>query len=86
MPACFSRAPVTSPANPPPMNATVTSSVNGSRGVGATYGIVEEVREPAGRLEVLVVAVVAQPLVALGPVARCAGRRGRWSSRRSKPW
>jgi hypothetical protein len=31
MPACFNRAPVTSPAKPPPMMATVTSSVSGSR-------------------------------------------------------
>ena len=36
MPAWVSRAPVTSPANPPPMNTTVTSSVSGSRSTRST--------------------------------------------------
>src|SRR5262245_46959869 len=37
-PACLSRAPVTRPAKPPPMNATVTSSRRGARSTLATYG------------------------------------------------
>ena len=40
MPASFSRAPVSSPANPPPMNATVTWSVFGSRSARGVYGSV----------------------------------------------
>ena len=38
MPASFSRAPVTSPAKPPPMNATVTWSGSGSRSTTGVYG------------------------------------------------
>ena len=38
MPASLSRAPVTSPAKPPPMNATVTWSVFGARSTTGVYG------------------------------------------------
>ena len=65
MPASFSRAPVTSPAKPPPMNATVTWSVFGSRGDDGRVRVVEVVGEVALQLEVLVVAVGPQPLGAL---------------------
>jgi hypothetical protein len=37
-PASFNRAPVTSPAKPPPMKATVTWSVFGARSTSAVYG------------------------------------------------
>ena len=71
MPASRSRAPASSPPKPPPITTTSTSSAIGSRvKPGSTYGIVDEVREVARHLEVLVVAVGAQPLVALLAVLR----------------
>ena len=65
MPASDSRAAVTSPAKPPPMKAKVTWSVFGSRGGDRRIGIVEIMRELPRDSQILVVAVGAQPLVAL---------------------
>ena len=68
-PACSSRAPVTSPANPPPMTATVTSSCSGARARRrSVYGSSRKWANRPGGLEVLVVAVGTQALVALGAV------------------
>ena len=68
MPASRSRAPASSPPKPPPMISTSTSSNSGSRSSGATYGILDVVLELAGDLDVLVVAVVTEPLVSFGAV------------------
>ena len=68
MPACLSRAPAHSPAKPPPMSATVDLVEQRLALDPLDVGIVDEVREPARGLEVLVVAVGPQPLVALGAV------------------
>ena len=64
-PASFSRAPVTRPAKPPPMNATVTWSVLRLALDDRRVRVVEVVGELVRQLEVLVVAVGPQPLVAL---------------------
>ena len=65
MPASDSRAAVASPAKPPPMKAKVTWSVFGARVSDRRIGIVEVMREMARDLKILVVAVGAEPLVAL---------------------
>ena len=65
IPASDSRAAVASPAKPPPMNAKVTWSVFGARARDRRIGIVEIAGEMSGHLQILVVAVGAQTLVAL---------------------
>ena len=65
MPASDSRAAVTSPAKPPPTKAKVTWSVFGARSRERRVGIVEIMGEFSSDLQILVVAVGAQPLVAL---------------------
>ena len=55
------------------MISTSTSSNSGSRSSGADVGILDVVLELADDLDVLLVAVVAEPLVALGAVLLAQG-------------
>ena len=69
MPACLSRAPVTRPANPPADERDGHLVGDGFAFDRARRGVVEVMRERSDRLDVLLIAVVAQPLVPLDAVA-----------------
>ena len=69
MPACFSRAPVTRPAKPAADERDLDLVGQGLALDRRDVRIVDVVGEPPGGLDVLLVAVGPQALVALGSVA-----------------
>ena len=75
IPASFSRAPASSPPKPPPITTTSTSVEQRFALDRLDVGVLDEVGEVAGDLHVLVVAVLAQSLVALGSVLLAQGVR-----------
>ena len=74
---------MTRPAKPPPMNATVTCRRRRLALDPLGVGIVEVAAELPGHLEVLVVAVGPQPLVALLRVPLAKAARVNLSHRRT---